>query len=635
MYKIVNLVTSTPTDTPHIQTILEHLKLTYTLDATVISHTAENLQRGEEELYLLYLNDDEIKYFFQKSLAKELNIAILPKDDAPNALRNYSITKDTHQAIEDAFNPKLLSKIDLLQCNEVITFNRIVIGDMHDINKYDFNKESLFEKVKIFFSNLNNLKYKNYTLITSKESKIQVAASGISVLEHKIVSDKSTSTEELSIHNGKLNAFILAPTSLLSYIWYLIVIFFYQNVKLSSLPKSVGYIKTSKLSISSEKPIDFLLDGSWLSAKSVELEVLEDCLNVHLGKALEEKIQNDDKSTEEKDTIKISSLPKGEVNNLLLEKSLPLFQKASDEEFKELFLVLRDSAKFSYVFLVLMVLSTLLATTGLFANSAPVVIGAMILAPLMSPIISLSMGVVRAEKALLFQSFKTLSIGIGMALLASSFYAYIMPLEQITLEMQSRIHPTFLDLMVAIFAGIAGAYANSKTEIAKSLAGVAIAVALVPPLSVTGIGIGMLNVEVIYGSLLLFTTNLIGITLSAAFTFIVLGFAPVHRAKRGLLYTSVLLAIIAIPLVSSFQTMVAKSHYIEQLSVYKTMHINNHKLQTAVVNMEIRGGNLEIELEVISKNSFVLDDYSLIKDAIEKLLKREVSLKVVPKIVIE
>ncbi len=635
MYKVVHLVTSTSAENPHIQSVIEHLKVSYTLDAKIVHHTEETRPYSEDELYILYLNDDEIKYFFQKSLGKNLNIAILPKDDAPNALKNYSITKDTHKAIEDAFNPKLLSKIDLLKCNEMITFNRIVIGDMHDINKYKFNKESLFQKVKIFFSNLNNIKYKNYTLLTSKKSKIQVAASGITVLEHKVVSDTSTLTEELSIHNGKLNIFILAPTSLLSYIWYLIVIFFYQNVKLSSLPKSVGYIKTSKLSISSEKPIDFLLDGSWISAQSVELEVLEDCLNIHLGKALEEHIQNSEKSTEEKDTIKITSLPKGEVNNLLLENSLPLFEKASDEEFKELFITLRDSAKFSWVFLVLMVLSTLLATTGLFANSAPVVIGAMILAPLMSPIISLSMGVVRAEKALLTQSLKTLFIGIAMALLASSFYAYLIPLEQITTEMQSRINPTFLDLMVAIFAGIAGAYANSKSEIAKSLAGVAIAVALVPPLSVAGIGIGMLNTEVIYGSLLLFTTNLIGITLSAAFTFIVLGFAPVHRAKRGLIYTSVLLAIITIPLISSFQMMVQKSEYMKRLSIYKTMNINNHTLQTNVINIEIKEALLEIELEVISQNGFVLDDYSLIKDSIEKLLESEVSLKVVPKIVIE
>ncbi len=213
-----------------------------------------------------------------------------------------------------------------------------------------------------------------------------------------------------------------------------------------------------------------------------------------------------------------------------------------------------------------MLLSTLLATTGLFANSAPVIIGAMILAPLMAPIISLSMGVIRTDKYLLFKSIRTLSIGIFMALLFSSIYTLFIPLEQITAEMQGRLHPNLLDLLVAIFSGIAGAYATAKEEVAKSLAGVAIAVALVPPLSVTGIGIGLGNIDVIYGSFLLFLTNLVGITLSAALTFIVLGFAPLKKAKKGVFYTSIIMTIIAIPLVLSFLKVVDRNKYFEDLN---------------------------------------------------------------------
>lgn len=635
MYKIIHLVTSKPQHLPPIDAIIEHIQVDYEITPNIVSPNDKVVFKDENEIYLLYLTDNEIRYFFQANLNSNVNIGILPNEEAPNVCKTYAIAKNMHKAIEDAFNPDLLTYIDLLQCNEVITFNRVVIGDMHDITKYDFEKQSLFQKIKIFFSNLTNIKFKKYTLITSKEQKIQVAASGITILERTTVNDKATPTEELSIHNGKLNALILAPTSLLSYIWYLLVIFFYQTIKLSSLPKSIGLIKTSKLFISSDKAIDFMLDGNWLSSKTIELHVLGNCLKLHLGKSLEEKIINADTTIDEKDTIKINSLPKGEVNTLLLEQDLPLFKKASDDDFKELFITLRDSAKFSYIYLVLMVLSTLLATTGLFANSAPVVIGAMILAPLMSPIISLSMGVVRAEKMLLAKSSKTLLIGIGMALLASSLYSFAIPLDQITPEMRSRINPTFLDLMVAVFAGIAGAYASAKEEVAKSLAGVAIAVALVPPLSVTGIGIGIGNLDVIYGSFLLFTTNIVGITLSAALTFIVLGFAPVHRAKRGIFYTSILMAIIAIPLVFSFKMMIDKNRYMNKLSIYKNLHIQNHEVHTKVKSIKIRNKHIEIELEVISENEFVVEDYKEIKILIEKTLEQKVKLQIIPKLLLE
>ena len=191
----------------------------------------------------------------------------------------------------------------------------------------------------------------------------------------------------------------------------------------------------------------------------------------------------------------------------------------------------------------------------------------------MAPIISLSMGVVRADAFLLSKSAKTLIFGIFMALLFSSIFTMFIPLEQITSEMQGRLNPNLLDLMVAIFSGIAGAYATSKEEVSKSLAGVAIAVALVPPLSVTGIGIGLANFDVIYGSFLLFITNLVGITLSAAFTFMVLGFAPIKRAKKGIFYTSILMALIAIPLVLSFMQVVQKNDYFNKLNNIKYLAI--------------------------------------------------------------
>jgi len=312
-----------------------------------------------------------------------------------------------------------------------------------------------------------------------------------------------------------------------------------------------------------------------------------------------------------------------------------LFKKATDDDFKDLLLNLRDSAKFSYTYLTLMILSTLLATTGLFANSAPVIIGAMILAPLMAPIISLSMGVVRADKFLMVHSARTLIIGVFMALLFSCVYTLFIPLEQITAEMQGRLNPNLLDLMVAVFSGIAGAYATSKEEVAKSLAGVAIAVALVPPLSVTGIGLGLGNIDVIYGSFLLFITNLVGITLSAALTFIVLGFAPIKRAKKGIFYTSILMALIAIPLFLSFMQVVEKNDYFNKLNSIKSIVLNNEKIELNIHTLENKKNIIFINIEVISNNHLSLDNYNVIKEQLQKTVDKKIVLKIIPVIEID
>jgi uncharacterized hydrophobic protein (TIGR00271 family) len=520
VYKAVHLITN-ENDEETLKKITDYIKEKYTLETKIFSNTLRIDKTHDKTLHLLLLDDKNVKEFLKDNLNSSIQIGLLPHDQCPNTISNYGICSDIYEAIDDSLNLELLSKIDLLKCNDNIALNRISIGDMHGMNRVDYNKNSKFQKFKIFYKNLKELTFRTYTLTTSKEHSIQTVASGITILEHStIINKQSAINDELSIHDGKLNAYILAPTSLFSYIWYLIAIFFYQKISLVSLPKSLGYIKTTKLSISSDDILDYKIDNCELfQASNIELEVLKDCTNLHLGRVLIGIVNTDINNTEEKDVIKVNLLPKGELKNILINNKIPLFKKASDDDFKDLLTALKDSSKFSATYLILMILSTLLATTGLFANSAPVIIGAMILAPLMAPIISLSMGVIRTDQFLLFKSIQTLAIGIFMALLFSSIYTIFIPLDQITAEMQGRLHPNLLDLLVAVFSGIAGAYATSKEEVAKSLAGVAIAVALVPPLSVTGIGIGLGNIDVIYGSFLLFITNLVGITLSASLTF--------------------------------------------------------------------------------------------------------------------
>jgi uncharacterized hydrophobic protein (TIGR00271 family) len=245
------------------------------------------------------------------------------------------------------------------------------------------------------------------------------------------------------------------------------------------------------------------------------------------------------------------------------------------------------------------------------------------------------MGVIRADKFLLFQSARTMLFGILLALLFSSIYTLFIPLEQITVEMQGRLNPNLLDLMVAIFSGMAGAYAYSKEEVAKSLAGVAIAVALVPPLSVIGIGIGIRNIDVIYGSFLLFATNLVGITLSAALTFIVLGFAPVKKAKKGLLYTFVLMVIISIPLFLSFMKVVDKYEYFNKLNSLKSIELEDKKVELKIQLIQNKKDKILVNIELISDKYLLFDDYLIIKNKLQETVDKQIVLKITPVIEID
>lgn len=615
--------------------LIEHINIHYKVSVKELDYKETIIQDDcNSSLYFLYLSDINIKEFFKLNLNQDINIAIIPNDDCPRVMKSYGIAKDIFEAIDDGFNKKNLSKIDLLVCNGEPTFTNIVLGDVHGLNQSSVERKSFFKKIKDFFININNITFKDFTFVTSKEQTIQTAAAGVMILEHNVKSGSyNFINDDFSLHDGKLNAFILAPTSIVSYIYYLILVYFYSRFSISSIPKHIGIIKTSKLDINSSKPIDFSIDGVLVSAKTIELEVLKDSLNISLGRNIHDIPEDKTEQQEQKDTIRTQTLPKGDIKNLLLNEALPLFKKAAEDDFKELFLSLKDSSKLSSIFIVLMVLSTLLATTGLFQSSAPVIIGAMILAPLMSPIVSLAMGVVRGEIFLIEHSSKTLAIGIATALFFSCIYTYFIPLDTLTSEMKGRLNPNVLDLMVAIISGIAGAYANSKSEVAKSLAGVAIAVALVPPLSVTGIAIGWGDIDMIYGSFLLFLTNLIGITLAASLTFIVLGYAPIHRAKKGIIYSSVILAIVTIPLIISFEKVIKQNELFAKLD-NQVYVINSKTIKTDIIDIDLSKETPRFTIETKSQDLLKKTDLQLLKKEIETITKQKINIEISSKVVL-
>lgn len=621
-------------DQEKLAKIVEYCEEKYTFKPEIAFFDEDSLvlKENKNSIIFLFLSEKNIKQFLKNNANKKINVALLPHEESNNALKRYGIQKNITQAFDDGMNKSLRIKDELLLCNEEISFKKISIGNVQNLNQ---NLElSFFQSLKNFFNNIRQLKYQTIELKTKSKS-FKKALSGILILEDYTIYSALNSQENSSFHNGKLNAFLIAPYSLVSYIYYLMVIFLYHKFSIGTLPKNIGFISTEYLEITSDISLDFTIDDTALSSKCIAIKVSQSQLKIHYGESfktiLEEKI-----TSTTKEIVDVNSLPTGDIEELLVDGNIPLFKKVSDEDIKETLSSLKESAQTTSIFIVLMILSTLLATIGLFQDSTPSVIGAMILAPLMAPIISLAMGFTRNNPSLITNSLKTLGIGVFSALFFSAFLTLILPLEMMTLQMSSRINPNLLDLFIAIFSGIAGAYASSKEEVAKSLAGVAIAVALVPPLAVTGIGIGWADIQMIYGSFLLFLTNFVGMVLAASFTFIVLGFAPIFKAKKGLAYSTILLLIVSIPLIFSFYSLVLQSNDYNKLSQLKTLTLTHQKVRMNVININTSSQHKSsLEIEIISTYWLNPKDYKEIKLQIETTLNKKVELKISPKIKID
>ncbi len=162
----------------------------------------------------------------------------------------------------------------------------------------------------------------------------------------------------------------------------------------------------------------------------------------------------------------------------------------------------------------ILICSTVLSDIGLDVNSAAVIIGAMLISPLMSPILGIGFSLAIHDKKVLLQSLKNLTTAVLISLGVSVIYFYLSPLGQPTPELQSRTFPTLLDVLVALFGGIAGIVSISRQQQTNAIPGVAIATALMPPLCTAGFGIGTNNWDYFFGAIYLFFINAVFISMA-------------------------------------------------------------------------------------------------------------------------
>ncbi|MDW3215124.1 MAG: DUF389 domain-containing protein [Ilumatobacteraceae bacterium] len=290
--------------------------------------------------------------------------------------------------------------------------------------------------------------------------------------------------------------------------------------------------------------------------------------------------------------------PRVEYDHLLLDDG-----HLDREEQQRIFsLLLPNQNRRSVVrFLLMLTLSVTIAVMGLAANSAAVVIGAMLIAPMMTPIMTFasSVGLGLGKRAA--QAAFLVTIGAVWSVLFSVFLARVLPTVLIDSEVLARTRPDVRDLIVAVAAGAAGAYATAREDMSGALPGVAVAVALVPPLAATGILIDAQERVLAEGSALLFVTNLFAITFSALVVFLATGVIPTIRlcfqsSRIAMTTIGIVLAtaLIAVPLTTRSLDAATSSRQRTAISVTVDEWIGD--LQLDVVGLDVLGPELRLEL---------------------------------------
>ena len=293
----------------------------------------------------------------------------------------------------------------------------------------------------------------------------------------------------------------------------------------------------------------------------------------------------------------------------------------------------RESAlpAFSYYFL--LVLSTLISTLGLIANSSATIIGGMIISPLMHPIVTLAFGITIRDRRLIDRGAVMLLTGIPLCILVAYVFSTIINIRVVGSEVLSRSNPNYLDLGVALGAGASGAFSYSRKSIANALPGVAIAVALVPPLCVVGIGAhaGLLgdlmasnagiDEDMAIGSLTLFLTNLWGILVAAIIVFLCQKYGDFRGAFRGLLVSVVVLAGLLYPLGTSFYKMYIRELFYRELLRFRAHETRFSEAELHQVDIRLLRGKYRVHMTLFS-NVDKLDDLSDTQEKIDLLSKR-------------
>lgn len=278
--------------------------------------------------------------------------------------------------------------------------------------------------------------------------------------------------------------------------------------------------------------------------------------------------------------------------------------KAVDEE---------GGLRASYLFMCVM--SAGIAMTGLLINSPAVIIGAMLISPLMAPIVRLGLGVATLDHQRAKGSFGVLLLGMLFALITAFAIVWISPIRDITPEIAARTHPNLFDLLIAVLSGLAGGYGMVRGR-GGAIVGVAIATALMPPMVVVGYGIASAQWPVARGALLLFTTNFVAIALSVTSITTWYGFSR-RRVRHAVVWQTglafLLILPLTLPLWQSLRAITTEAQIARGVrqAVVQTLGADQSRVMTLQVAIGKGDAPTRVDLALAARHYELADDQAL------------------------
>jgi len=288
---------------------------------------------------------------------------------------------------------------------------------------------------------------------------------------------------------------------------------------------------------------------------------------------------------------------------------------------------LLDESKLDIPYLILIISSCMIATFGLLSNSTAVIIGAMLVAPLMLPIRGLAFGALVGDRFLFKTGIISVAVGTVLAIILSCFIGWLTGITNYGSEILARTHPNLLDLGIAVAAGAIGGYGKIQSKVSDTFAGTAIAVALMPPVCVVGLGLSQGNWVLSQGATLLFLTNLLGIALACMVVFLSAGYAPLRQAGKPLLGAIILTSILIIPLGFSFSQLVQQARLQSSIKIAltnRTVRFQRLELTNLTVNWLERP--TRVFLSVNAKEPVTERQVELLESFLEKKFGQKFTL---------
>jgi uncharacterized hydrophobic protein (TIGR00271 family) len=294
--------------------------------------------------------------------------------------------------------------------------------------------------------------------------------------------------------------------------------------------------------------------------------------------------------------------------------------------------------QFDAIYFAMLVFACLIALLGLLLNSPAVIIGAMLISPLMGPILSCGLALTIADWALGKKAARNVALSILETILIAVLATLVSPLKDATPEILARTNPNLMDLLIAFFSGAAGTLALCSRKGALTiLPGVAIATAVMPPLATAGYGISTGQWEIAGGAFMLFFTNLTAIIISADLVFLVVGFRPERsQATRELtrfvrsrfVIAAGVLIFLSIPLIRTLTRAAQQANFQKEvLAVLAEQLSHSAERKLGVVSLQLRGNELSVEAAVQTTKFIEPEDIHKWEVAIQSRVRRPVRLE--------